>query len=414
MVLIGNELRLKRLSLIDDVGDKAKFVLMLTKCDADMAIFARDAQKMCYALLFQVFFTGILRVRTTISWFPPVILSLGFSSLLVIPSLSLNDGGGTQTLLFALTANGCFMWIFSVLNERDQRKLWALNQIREAEAFWQQEFIQLVFPVVGRVDDGWMEPAAAIQTSFGVDVHNTADLLCLRDGGDYQPEIVAFVNEVEATGAPAKRNFMILPRGSDILFDCSVCACLEINSQRRKATILGFEIRESFPAVAFDFDFGFDEPTDEDSNRTGIDFAAPDAMRVLPSSVSDANQSFTNETSAGLVESRSAPGGLGRRAASTSRKFTDRIAIPPSALRAADYPAAGPAVWGTDFRTTPATFIRAARACLRSPRRNSSLRRFACSSSAGIRTSITCWVSRASRMARCWSWSMFGARSPQH
>jgi hypothetical protein len=102
-----------------------------------------------------------------------------------------------------------------------------------------------MFSIVVHVQHGRILQSSVFLPHFGVEVSEVADLLSRKDDGNYEEEIAELVNEVELTGKPAKRKALIKPGDSATVFDCSVYAFFEIDGA---ATVLGFEIGESWPA----------------------------------------------------------------------------------------------------------------------------------------------------------------------
>ena len=159
----------------------------------------------------------------------------------------MEDGGGTTILFWILAIAQFANWSFNVLNEKENREHWALARTREEDSSWQREFVELNFPIVVRVQNGRLQPGSDLSRHFGVGVIELVDLLCLKDSGAYDYGILTLVNEVAATGKSAKRNVVVTPVGGAMVFQCSVCACQELG---KEATILGFEIYESWEANA--------------------------------------------------------------------------------------------------------------------------------------------------------------------
>ena len=242
-----NAYRLKRLSLIDEISG-GDYNMIWVKCDSDLAIHSRDTFLVMWILFGEAFFNAILPIRAILSWIPSVSIIIAFSSILIFPSLSLDDGGGTALLLMALVSCSSIIWYSRFLDEKKDRKLWALTRIREAESSWQRELLQLVFPIVVSVEDGRLKPLSLVQEHFGGEVVELADLPSRKDDGTILAEIEELVDEVEATGHPAKRNSLIHPRGAERVFECSVCACNSVSH----GVILGFQINESWLSTADD------------------------------------------------------------------------------------------------------------------------------------------------------------------
>ena len=240
--LFLNKFRLLRHSIIDEQAEAA-YDKVWDDCSYDLTIHSRDSIEMLGIISLQIVFL-FFRTRSAISWIPPACTSLAFTCLLSVSSFRLNDGGGTVILFFFLIGASSALWLLSVFNERDHRELWALGRIRETEAEWQKEFVNIVFTVVVHVQRGRILQASALEPHFGVMVSDVSDLSSRKDNGDYELAIVDLVNEVEITGKPAKRNLLIRPKDVDLVFDCTVCAFFLLDGG---ATILGFEIRESRP-----------------------------------------------------------------------------------------------------------------------------------------------------------------------
>ena len=137
-----------------------------SSCDADLVIHARDVLVVAWLLLIQALFHVLVPIRAMISWIPAACVIILMSSFLIVPSLRLNDGGGTVLLLIILFSGSVIMWFSAFLNEKKDRKLYALNRIREIEASWQHELVQLVFPIVVRVVCGEVTPLSELQQHF--------------------------------------------------------------------------------------------------------------------------------------------------------------------------------------------------------------------------------------------------------
>jgi hypothetical protein len=188
-------------------------------------------------------YSGFLPVRSTYSWIPSVLVSVAFSFHITLPSLRLDDGGGTAILLLILIFMELSMWVFCRMNERENRENWALTRIREEDLSWQSEFVELNFPIVVRVKNGHLESTSILTRHLGTGVSELIDLLCVKENGAYDYAILDLVKEVAATGKAAKRNVLLAPAGGSMVFKCSVCACQEFGAD---GTILGFEIYESW------------------------------------------------------------------------------------------------------------------------------------------------------------------------
>jgi hypothetical protein len=245
-----NSFRMQRLSLIDKNTD-SEYVRAWENCDKDLVIHARDTLLMVFILFAQAFFRNSMPVRVVVSWIPPACVSCFFSCFLIVPSMRLQDGGGTVLLLMLLIGVSSTIWVAGYLNEKKDREVYALTCQSEAKASWQQDLLELVFPIVVKVVDGNIAPLAQVQEHFGGQVSQLDDLPSRRDDGGYDTEIAALVTEVEATRKAAKRNALIEPRGADKVFDCSVYACLELDGD---GTVLGIEIRDYWPAVPHDLE----------------------------------------------------------------------------------------------------------------------------------------------------------------
>jgi hypothetical protein len=207
-----NAFRLTRLSIIDKYPD-SNYSQVRLNCDYDLAIHSRDAFLLLWIVFGEALFNAIVPIRLIFSWIPLACVSVFFSTYLIFPSLRLDDGGGTALLLIFLISCSSLIWVSGFMNEKRERKLWALNRMREAESAWPLKLVELVFPLVVSVEDGNMKPLSQVQEHFGDRVHGLADLETLRDDGSYSLEIQELVNEVEATGMPSKRNSVIRPFG---------------------------------------------------------------------------------------------------------------------------------------------------------------------------------------------------------
>jgi hypothetical protein len=236
-----NAFRLKRHSLVDMPPGGDYFAVWLN-CDDDLAIHSRDMFLMLWIMFGEAFFNAIVPIRVIFSWIPLMCVSILFSSILIFPSLRLDDGGGTALVLIALVACSLIIWVSRFLDEKKDRKLWALTRIREAEFSWQHELVQLVFPIVVHVEDGCLKELSLVQEHFGSQVTELAHLPSKWRDGTSVLEIEELVKEVEATGHPAKRNMLIKPEGTERLIDSSVCACK--NKHDGNGVILGFQVKD--------------------------------------------------------------------------------------------------------------------------------------------------------------------------
>jgi hypothetical protein len=375
LVSLANVYRLKRYSLIDELPN-TEFNDVWTNCDDDLTMHARDALLVCVTMGIEVFFGGILHIRTRIAWIPKACVTICFSSLYFVPTLRLNDGGGTGLLLIALVALFGFMLGVGALSEQDKREKWSLHRLREAEAESFRELLELAFPVVVSVerDGSIVEASDDLQQHFGVEVPTVDDLLCRRDDlSDYEPAVAALISDVERTRKPAKRNFMIRPRGATMVVEASVCATSDIN---RSATILCFDIRESFPAGLFDdiqSDIGSDGPSVKFDQRYHSNVFVAEADSAMSSNLDSISSSPAeslrprdrkfDRAISGLsaripqpvvaFESRSAPAGVGRKATDALQSLLWSLLIAPSRLRRADHRGADSVPRHFEMGTTP-------------------------------------------------------------
>ena len=127
--LVCNRFRLLRHSITDEQSN-ADYDKVWADCNDDLAIHTRDAIEVLLVLGVQIPFV-FFRARTKISWIPPATACVAFSSLLTVPSLRLDDGGGTTILFQVLFFASGLLWLLCVFIERDHRGLWAMNRKRE-------------------------------------------------------------------------------------------------------------------------------------------------------------------------------------------------------------------------------------------------------------------------------------------
>ena len=251
-VLSANVFRDKRLGLRDDIPP-VPLNAVWENCEVDLATHTRDALNIVAVLTLTHVMNLVMRTRSTIAWIIPASTTSYFVFMVFFVDDRLEDGGGSNLLAFALTVSSVLVWFTRYLDELDHRALWVLTRERAEENRWRQELLELVFTVVASVQDGSiMDTTGAFQRQFGMEVSDLSDLPSRNPDGTYEPRLVELVKEVEATRRPAKRNLLIQPRGSDLVYECTACVCTEIGNN---ATILGIGIKESFAVDQGDAEF---------------------------------------------------------------------------------------------------------------------------------------------------------------
>jgi hypothetical protein len=200
----------------------------------------RDAVGVLVSLLFQTIGSAIGRVRTSVFRIGPVLPSAVFGLLTFSPGLTLSNSFFSFFLLVLLSVGSFFIRLRAYWDDSSHRSCWALTRTRDTKTLWQQEFVDAIFTVILRVKDDRIEPPCNLLVVY---VANLSFLVSKNDRGQFQPELMALVEEVTITRKPAKRNWLVRAKNSDEEFCCSICVYYDLHAD---STVIGIEIRENW------------------------------------------------------------------------------------------------------------------------------------------------------------------------
>jgi hypothetical protein len=241
-MLVTNDFRLKRLGLVSEVTPIEMNEKLLESCDLDGAEVAREPVLLLAVMFIQVVMYFFIRIRSGLTIFFPVGLSIVYSAL-IFP-FTMQD----HVAIFALfTFSNFTFWYQSRLNELDQRKIWELLQ-RADESRSLEQLVDLMFPVVIQSQNACITRKLKVFDQFGVDVTNLEDLVVqTEDQTDEKDlDLVTFVRTIESSNSPIKRNMTVCPQGAMNKFKCTVCG---VPLGVRGASLLGIEIHETWPIM---------------------------------------------------------------------------------------------------------------------------------------------------------------------
>ena len=273
LLLTANSFRLDRLYPREGFPDNNWDWLWMETCGHDFSESARDTMMVGVAMCVNSIFNIFVRVRTKLTLILP--MSISGIACLAFPSQRIEDGGNSERNFFLLVLQCWAHWFGSYLLEKQHRQNWALRRQAEESAAL-EKLIGLMFPVVVLVCDGHIIPAeestAPTEQIFGARVSNLLDLPEENATGDGSTELERLVDEVKASGLPAKRNLAVRPLGGSRVFQCSVCA---VFADRRRGVLVGFDIRESWeiatveePQADIVDSSSLEQPGSSDQSRT--------------------------------------------------------------------------------------------------------------------------------------------------
>ena len=216
-------------------------------CDLDSLEVSLDTRIIAWGLLSWLLLAGVFPVRANIQFiWASVLFSLSCCVLFLHP-LKPNDSLYTQdarsgniTLLICGSLSLCYV---TYLHDWLNRETWALQQASAGRAKKLEALLTTLCPAVVHVREEQISPVSAVEDMFGERVATLLDLPTQDARESLSDEVRDMLDEVRASGGPAKRKVMIRPRGGTEVFLSTVCAVVDDESL---GALVGFEVHDSW------------------------------------------------------------------------------------------------------------------------------------------------------------------------